>query len=97
METSKSAATSLRIGVSVRTPAWLANRARKSTTEVDPRLGTGDLASPRGEIAIDGNTLTLEGSVERARSAMESTARQGYGKPNKARPRWTGNFRHRVT
>jgi len=83
IEMSKSAATSLRIGESVRTHAWLANRARKSTTEGDRRSGTSDLARRRGETAVDGKTLTLARLIEHARSARESTGGQGYGKPNK--------------
>src|SRR5688572_18770308 len=73
METLKSAATSLRIGASVRMPAWLANRARKSTTDGDPGLRTRNLASPRGEIRVDEETLTRQGWIESARSAMGLT------------------------
>src|SRR6188768_2988756 len=85
MEMSKSAATSLRIGASVRMPAWLAKRARKSTTDGDPRLRAADLSSRRDEIAMDGKKLTPEQSIERALSAVEPTVHQRCGKPNVGR------------
>jgi hypothetical protein len=74
IETPKSAATSLRIGDRTSTPDWLANRARKRTSDGDDSALRTVLGEP-GEVAgaDDARNMLVAAWLSGARTAMRRT------------------------